>query len=268
MLDGGLYSRVPTPDIVLGQHVGPTRAGYVGLRAGPWLTASESYRVTFFGRGGHGATPAATIDPVVMACSAVVRLQSIVAREIDTDAEMAVVTVGSIHAGAVENIIPQTAELRINVRAYDAAVLRRVVASVRRIVRAEAHASGAPCEPALEAIAAFPPTTNDAGVAARLGRAFGGVFGESSFDAHTPRSAASDDFSRFATAVGKPYAYWTIGCIEQDAWDRAEKEGTLADVPKNHMPTFAPAMQPTLRVGVDALCAAVLAYLGTGDVAA
>src|SRR6218665_1816824 len=108
MLDDGILSRYPKPDVVLGQHVTPLPAGIIGVRSGTQMAASDGITVTLHGRGGHGSRPHATIDPVVMAAATVMRLQTIASREIDPQG-VAVVTVGSIHAGLKNNIIPAEA---------------------------------------------------------------------------------------------------------------------------------------------------------------
>lgn len=118
MVEDGLVHRCPRPDVVLAQHVLVYPAGYVGTRPGQFLSAADSLRITLFGRGAHGSMPQASVDPVVLAASCVLRLQTIVSREVSATTP-AVVTVGSIRAGSGPNIIPDTAELQVNVRTYD-----------------------------------------------------------------------------------------------------------------------------------------------------
>lgn len=103
MLDDGALRRFPKPDVVLGQHVTPLPAGVIGVRPGPQMSASDGLQVVMHGRGGHGSRPHATIDPVVMAAATVMRLQTVVSREVDPH-DLAVVTVGSIHAGTKNNM--------------------------------------------------------------------------------------------------------------------------------------------------------------------
>ncbi|MGH3422993.1 MAG: amidohydrolase, partial [Streptosporangiaceae bacterium] len=117
MVDDGLFERFPVPAIVLGQHVGPLPAGVLGYASGPVMAASDSAQVILYGQGGHGSRPEAAVDPVLMAATIVTRLQGIVARQVPP-AEAAVVTVGRLQAGTKDNIIPDTAELGINVRTY------------------------------------------------------------------------------------------------------------------------------------------------------
>lgn len=160
MIEDGFLERFPRADICLAQHVAPAPAGLVGLRPGPMMAASDGLAVRLHGRGGHGSTPAATVDPVVMAAAVVMRLQTIVAREVAAD-QAAVVTVGSLHAGTKENIIPDTAELTMTVRSTTPAVRAQVLKAVERIVHAEAAASAAPKEPEITVLNSFPLTSND-----------------------------------------------------------------------------------------------------------
>ncbi|MGW0856051.1 amidohydrolase [Streptomyces sp. NPDC002690] len=260
MIADGLTSRVPRPDVVLAQHVLALPAGYVGTRPGPFLSAADSLRVTVYGRGGHGSMPQAAVDPVVMAAMIVVRLQTIVARELAATTP-AVVTVGSIHAGTGPNVIPDSAVVQLNVRTYDDATRAQVLGAIERIVRAECQASGSPAEPLIEKIASFPPTVNDEAVTARVAEAFAAHFGD---DAHTVElQTASEDLSLIPDAFGVPFTYWGIGGTDPELYAEAVENGTVArDVPVNHSPFFAPVLQPTLDTGVSALTVAALAWLG------
>src|SRR5437588_8497785 len=146
MIDDGLFERFPKPDVILGQHVMPMSAGTIASKSGVVTSAGDSFEIRMFGRGAHGSMPQASIDPVVMAASTVLRLQTIVSRELAA-AESAVLTVGALQAGTKENVIPDEAILKLNVRTYDEGVRTRVLAAIRRIVDAEAAASGAPKSP-------------------------------------------------------------------------------------------------------------------------
>lgn len=265
MIDDNLYKKVPIPDVVFGQHVMPLRAGSVGNRSGTIMGAADSFKVTLYGRGGHGSMPHRSIDPVVLASNVVLRLQNIVSREIDP-ADMAVVTVGSVQAGQTENIIADHAVLRINTRSTSAAARDQVLAAVRRIIKAECMASNSPKEPLIEATSRFPLTMNDEHVASGLETSFTAFF-KDQFDPNTPTVNGSEDVSILASSVDKPYNFWFFGGVDPDLWDRAEREGRLfEDVPANHSGYFAPVIQPTLTVGYEALCVAALTYLKTEDV--
>ncbi|GDY33008.1 amidohydrolase [Gandjariella thermophila] len=266
MVDDGLFELVGVPDVVLGQHVAPAPAGMVLCRAGTIMAASDSVLVRLFGRGGHGSRPETTVDPVVMAAATVLRLQTVVSREIAaTDA--AVVTVGAINAGTQDNVIPSEAELRVNVRSFDQQVRRRALAAVERIVRAEATASGAPREPEITVTNSFPITVNDEPATLRLTAAFTDHFGADRV-VEAPLATGSEDFGVLGDACGAPSVFWFVGGIDAAAFAEAEATGRLeTDVPSNHSPHFAPVPHPTIATGVRALVAAALAWLrdGPGD---
>ena len=260
MVNDGLYDKVPVPDILLGQHVMSNRAGSIGNRTGIMLAAADSFKITLFGRGGHGSMPNKTIDPVVMAASIVMRLQTIVSREVDPS-NMAVVTVGSMQAGQTENVIPDKAELKVNVRTIDSETRSRVLSAIKRMVKAECDASGATEPPLFESLGSFPATVNDRDVTKMLQESFSVAFDE--FDPDIERVNGSEDFGQLAYSIGKPYSFWLIGGTDPKLWDEAERRGRLAeDIPVNHSSHFAPVMQPTIQVGVDAMALAAMTFLG------
>jgi amidohydrolase len=258
MLDDGLYDKIPKPDIVLAQHVICMRAGSVNLRAGPLLTAADAFDVRVFGRGGHGSAPQTTIDPIVIGASIVTKLQSIVAREV-TPGKLAVVTCGSIHAGSTSNIIPPHLDLQLNVRTFDDDVRKRVCASIHRIIKAECQAAGAVEEPMIKRTFSTPSTVNDGKTIDSLRETFGPYFGDNLVGLEPP--AASEDFSLLATAAGAPYAMWMFGGVDEKTWDEAAAKGSLHELPGNHSPFFAPAIQPTLQTGIDAMALGALTFL-------
>ncbi|MGV9244666.1 M20 family metallopeptidase [Streptomyces sp. NPDC003710] len=260
MINDDLTSKSPRPDVVLAQHVLPYPAGYVGIRSGPFLSAADSLRITVHGRGAHGSMPQDAVDPVVMAAMIVVRLQTIVSRELAATTP-AVVTVGSIHAGTDPNIIPDSAVIQLNVRTYDHASRSTVLRAIERIVKAECEASQSPRAPEIEKTVTFPPTVNDEAPTRRVAEAFAAHFGD---DAHTiDLQTASEDMSEIPKAFGVPFTYWGIGGIDPALYAQAAQNGTIArDIPVNHSPTFAPVTQPTLDTGVSALTVAALAWLG------
>ncbi len=259
MVEDGLTDRSPRPDVVLAQHVLPYPAGYVGTRTGSFLSAADSLRVTVHGRGAHGSAPQASVDPVVIAASIVVRLQTVVSRELAATTP-AVVTVSSIHTGSGPNVIPDRAVLELNVRTYDDAARTQVLDAIKRIVRAECEASRSPEEPEFERLSSFPPTVNDEEPTRRVAEAFGAYFGD---DAHTVElQTASEDMSEIPGAFGVPFTYWAIGGIDPDRYAEAARKGTVAqNIPVNHSAAFAPVIQPTLDTGVSALTVAALAWL-------
>jgi hippurate hydrolase len=259
MLAGGLAAVVGDVDVAMAQHVLPMPAGTVGTRPGPTLSAADSMRVTVHGRGAHGSMPQAAVDPVVLAAIIVVRLQTVVAREV-APGDSAVLTVGSVQAGTKSNVIPDRAVLQLNVRTYDERTRSTVLGAIERIVRAECQASGSPKEPDFELFDRYPLSDNDPDVTRRVAAAFADYFGTRAGE--LPQQSASEDFSAIPTGLGAPYTYWGIGGIEPDTYRAAEEAGRVAqDVPVNHSATFAPVIQPTLDTGTQALTVAALAWL-------
>jgi amidohydrolase len=262
MVNDGLYEKhgCPVPDLVLGQHVMPYRAGSVETKAGTMMSAADSFKVTIFGSGGHGSQPHRTIDPVLIASHIVVRLQTICSREVPPN-ETVVVTVGSIQAGDIENVIAAEAVLKLDVRSVTEEWRHRVLESVKRIVKAECDAGRCPKEPIFERTRTFPLTFNDQEVNEILERSFSAHF-KANHKSAPQAHLASEDFSILASSVNKPYCFWFFGGTDAKEWDEREKNGTLDEIPVNHSPYFAPVLQPTLKTGVDALVVAALTFLG------
>ncbi|HBS74181.1 MAG: amidohydrolase [Microbacterium sp.] len=260
MIADGVLDRYPRPDVVLGQHVTPLPAGTIGVRSGTQMAASDGLRVTLFGRGGHGSRPHATVDPIVMAAATVMRLQTIVSREVDPR-DVAVVTVGALHAGLKNNIIPAEAVLELSLRYPDDEARERVMEKVERIVRAEAAASGAEQAPSIVIDHTLPPTVNDAGATERLSAAFDRHFGEGTV-VDPGMFTGSEDVSWFARESGAPLVYWFWGGIDADAYAAAIAADTVErDIPTNHSPFFAPVLQPTLDNGVANVVVAAREFL-------
>jgi len=197
MIDDGLFKRFSKPDVVLGQHVMNDPAGTVSGSAGPITSAADSLQVRIFGRGAHGSMPQASIDPVVMAAAIVLRLQTIVSREVGAT-EAAVVTVGVLQAGTKENVIPDEALIKLNVRTFDEGVRKRVLAAIERIVNAEAQASGAPRAPEITPLDSYPLNVNDKSASDRVAAALLDHFGANRVH-HTGPAPASEDFGCFGT---------------------------------------------------------------------
>jgi hippurate hydrolase len=263
MIDDGLFSRFGTPDIVIGQHVAPLPAGALGVRTGAAFAASDALRITLFGRGGHGSRPEATVDPVVLAAATILRLQTVVSREIAAT-ETAVVTVGAVHAGTAANIIPDSAELRLSIRTFDPDVRQRVLAAIERIVRAEALAAGADREPVIETEYSFPAVVNDAVAADRVRTAFAEAM-PAVMVVDPGVVTGSEDVGILAVEAGAPCVYWLLGGADPAHFagltSLDEITATVASLPSNHSPQFAPVIEPTIGVGVSALVAAARAWL-------
>jgi amidohydrolase len=235
MLGDGLYDKTGVPDVALGQHVFPGQAGRALYRGGPFCGAAESWDVTLHGRGGHGSRPELTVDPVLLAASVVVRLQGLVAREI-APSEKGVVTVSRLRAGHAENVIPDDATITLNFRAFDPSVQSRLTGGARRIIEAEAVASGAPRPPSYETLSAFPVTVNDPSLTASLATVLPDAL-------EIDPMMGSEDFGLFGTAAGASSVFWGIS-------------GSFDGAPGNHSPQFAPSIDPTLNAGVTAMLTA------------
>jgi amidohydrolase len=259
MIDDGLFKRFPKPDVVLGQHVMVGSAGVVRSRVGVVTSAGDSLQIRMFGRGAHGSMPEASIDPVVMAAATVLRLQTIVSREVAAN-EAAVVTIGVLQAGTKENVIPDEAVIKLNVRTFDEGVRKRVLAAIERIVNAEAFASGAPKKPEITPLDRYSLVRNDPEATRRVGDAFRSHFSADRVQETKP-TTASEDFGSFGAEWGTPSVFWFVGGTDPDTYAKAKKDGKIADLPTNHNPRFAPVIHPTVETGVEALVVAAQAWL-------
>lgn len=259
MIDDGLVTRFPKPDVILGQHVMPRSAGMIGTRAGVVTSTGDSLQIRMFGHGAHGSMPQASIDPVVMAAATVMRLQTIVSREVAPN-DAAVVTVGALQAGTKENVIPDEALIKLNVRTYDEAVRARVLGSIERIVKAESDASGAPTPPEITTLDHYNLVRNDPDATSRVTDAFRKHFPADRVTEAKP-TTASEDFGSFGVEWRSPAVFWFVGGTDPGLVAKAKAEGRLSELPTNHNPRFAPVIHPTLETGVEALVVAAQAWL-------
>lgn len=267
MLDDGFLDRFPAYDVALGQHVISAPAGHVYAKPGVFMAAADSLRVTVFGRGGHASAPQTTVDPIVIAASIVLRLQTIVSRELAAT-DVAVVTVGAIRAGSKENVIPPEAELKLNIRTFDEDVRGRVLAAVERIVMAEAAAAGAPRPPEIAPINDFPLLVNDEPTTRRLIAAFTDTFGADEVH-ECGTKPASEDFGRFGAAAGVPSVFWNFGGFDPARYPQGPERPNLAvtagTAPGNHAPEFVPdGVERGLRRATEALLTAAAVWLAEG----
>ena len=256
MLEDGLFERFPKPDFALALHVDPASpAGTVSVLPGYALANVDSVDVTFHGRGGHGAQPHTTLDPVVMAAEFILSAQAIVAREIDPRAP-AVVTVGSVHAGSKHNIIPGEAQLQLTVRSYTDEVRDRLLQAIERRANGVASAAGAPA-PTVAFSEGTPALYNDDPLTARVRGLFAGALGEDAVRTGEP-SMGGEDFARYGRA-GVPILMTRLGSVAPR--DLARYEAAGVSPPSLHSPTYAPAAEPALRTGLTALLAAARGLL-------
>jgi amidohydrolase len=254
MLKDGLFERFPKPDFVIGIHDDDTMpAGTIGFHPGPFRAMSISPTVTMYGRGGHGAMPYNTIDPVVMAARTVMALQTVVSRE-NNPMDPVVVTIGSIHGGTQANVIPDEVKLELNIRTYTDEVQTRVLAAVARIVRAEASASGAPREPSITMPESGHVVVNDPALTRRVAAALQKAMGTQQVS-EMPAKMTSEDFAEYGRA-GIPALLLHIGAVNPAKLAEARRTGV--PVPAPHSPEWLPDLEPTLKAAIRAETVALL----------
>ena len=258
MLKDGLFTKFPKPDYAIGLHDDDTLpAGTIGYRAGFFRASMMAPIITMYGRGGHGAVPQNTVDPVVMAARTVLSLQTIVARETNPQDPL-VVTVGSIHGGTQGNIIPDQVRMELSVRTFSDEVRKRTLAAIERIAKAEAAAAGAPREPSIEfANAGIGPVFNDPALTARVADVLKTAMGADRV-VEMPAKMTSEDFSEYGRA-GVPAVLLHVGAVS--VAKLAESKRTGVPVPAPHSPEWLPELEPTLKAAVRAEVSALLDLL-------
>ena len=248
MLEDGLFTRFPRPDYALAVHDDARYpAGTIGYHAGPILSNSDGVRITIFGVGGHGARPESTVDPVVIAARTVLSLQTIVSREI-SPFDSAVITVGSIHGGTKNNIIPGEVKLDLTVRSLTDPVRDHLLSAIERIAKAEAAAANAPREPLVERLESTHALVNDPALTQRVSGALLRELGPSQVK-EVPPEMASEDFSEFHRA-GVPALMLRVGAVEPSKYEAAMKSG--ATLPSLHSALFAPDRERTIKASIAA----------------
>jgi amidohydrolase len=252
MLADGLFTRFPKPDFGFALHDGPGPYGYIFYRVGVGSSNSDSLKITFHGRGGHGAVPQATIDPVMMAARFVVDVQSVISREKDPT-EFGVVSIGAIHGGTAENIIPDDVLLFGTIRTFKPEVRAKMLAGIERTAKAVAAMSDAPA-PDIKITEGAKAVMNDPGLVATAEKVLKAAFGDKFRT--SPPGTPSEDFSEFVNA-GVPSMFFNIGVYEPER-AAAARNGSGPSLPSNHSPLFAPVPKPTIETGVTAMTLAVL----------
>lgn len=255
MLADGLYSRFPTPDYNIALHVSAgAPAGTIAYSSGFALANVDSVDVKVKGVGGHGAYPHTTVDPVLVASHIVVALQSLVSRNTNP-LDSAVVTVGSIKAGAKHNIIPDEAELLITVRSYEDKTRKMLLDGIKRIAEGQAAAFGAPAPEITVESDYTPATYNDPSLTERAMAAVGAELGAANVRS-VPPVMGGEDFSQYARTGEKiPSLIFWLGAVEPDKYAASQIDGM--PLPSLHSPLFAPDYDPAIATGVDAMTAAV-----------
>ncbi|MEP6508335.1 MAG: amidohydrolase [Gemmatimonadales bacterium] len=258
MINDGLLTRFPRPDFAFAVHDDARRpSGEVAFHAGPALSNSNSLTIHIFGRGGHGARPEMTIDPIVIAARTVLALQTIVSREM-SPFDPAVITVGSIHGGTRPNIIPDEVVLQVTVRSFTQAVRQHLLTSIDRIVKAEALAAGAVKEPVIDNDASGTALVNDSALTRRIGSALVRELGPTRA-VQGEAEMVSEDFSEFPLA-GIPSLQLRVGAVEPGKWAAAAKSGAI--LPSLHSSEFAPDLEPTLTTSIQAEVVALRELMG------
>lgn len=246
MLNDGLFTRFPKPEFAFALHDGNgLPVGKFGFTPGYSLTSADSVNITIHGKGGHGAMPQTTIDPIVIAARTVLALQTIVSREISPQ-DPAVVTVGSIHGGTKNNIIPDEVKLQLTVRAYKPEVRKHILDAIARIAKAESEAGNAPQPPDIQIVDSTPSEYNDPQLTEKIAGVLRQQFGNENV-VQGSGATASDDFSEFGRA-GVPEAMLSLGAADPAKWEQAKKTGE--PLPSNHSPFFAPDYDPTLHAAM------------------
>jgi hippurate hydrolase len=252
MLADGLFTRFKKPDFGFALHDGPFPYGYISYRVGIGSSNSDSLEITFHGRGGHGAAPQRTIDPVMMAARFVVDVQSVISREKDPT-EFGVVSIGAIQGGTAENIIPDDVLLRGTIRTFKPEVRAKMLAGIERTAKAAAAMSDAPA-PEIKITEGAKAVMNDPEVVATAEKVLKAAFGDKFRT--SPPGTPSEDYSEFINA-GVPSMFFNIGVYEPERFVAASN-GTGPELPGNHSPLFAPVPKPTIETGVTAMTLAVL----------
>jgi amidohydrolase len=258
MIADGFLTRFPKPDIGVALHVGnELAAGEVGITPGIYNTNADSLRITIYGKGGHGAAPNTTIDPIVIAAKTIIALQTINSREVKPG-ELAVITVGYIRAGTKNNIIPDQAEMGLTIRTFKQDVRKQVLAAIDRTVKGEAIAAGATREPLIEHYEWTDSVYNDPALANRLRVPLEAALGKENVIAEEPITP-SEDYSAFVEQ-GIPSLYFSLGGADPAKLAESKKNGT--HLPSNHSPFFTPDADPALRTGIKAEVAVLRNLLG------
>ena len=245
MMKEGLFTRFPKPDFVFAVHdSNGLPAGKVGYTPGFSASNADSVNVTIYGVGGHGSAPQETVDPIVIAARTVVSWQTIVSREIDPQ-DPAVITVGTIHGGTKNNIIPDEVVMGLTVRSYKDEVRKHLLASIERIAVAESEAAGAPKKPLVEHVEGVGAVYNDPQTTNRLADRLKQIMGDANVVLARP-IMASDDFAEYRFA-GIPSVMLELGAVNPAKYAEAKKTGEA--LPGPHSPYFAPDREPSLKTG-------------------
>ncbi|KPQ26726.1 MAG: amidohydrolase [Porphyrobacter sp. HL-46] len=236
--DGLLERGFPAPDVGFGSHTAPGPVGAVSNSPGVRMAGTDQLDIHFTGLGGHGSTPQMTIDPVVMAAQAVLSYQTIISRNLDPQSA-AVLSVGAIEAGRDNNVIPQTATLKLNLRWFDSAVRDMMIRRIDEISRGVAISAGVPDEqlPTRTMKGSAVPLVNDAALVGVIDPALKQLLGETMVVNNFPAVTGSEDFQEVMVAADVPYVFLLIGVAPMEDFVAAVKAGRMAPY-SNHNPDF------------------------------
>jgi hippurate hydrolase len=265
MMDAGLFDRIPRPDKTLALHVASGfPAGQVGYTSGFTGANVDAVKITVHGRGGHGARPHETIDPIVTAAYLVTELQTLVSRRVDP-LDPAVVTVGSIHGGHKNNVIPDEVELELSVRSYSDSVRKILMDGIRQLAEDTCRSFRCPKPPTIWVREFHTPAVyNDPELVAHALSVFRSVVGEENTIERKP-SMGGDDFGRFGVVLGVPSLLYRLGAVDPEVYQTYrdhEAHGTDAPpLPSLHSSRFAPAARKTLETGLRTMSALLISLL-------
>ncbi len=261
MIAAGLFTRFPKPDVGVALHTtNSLPAGKVGFTPEYAASNADTVNITIYGKGGHGASPESTVDPIVIAARLVLTLQTIVSREIKPG-NPAVITVGYIQGGTKNNIIPDEVHLGLTVRSYTPEVRKHLLAAIERVTKAEAQAADAPKAPLVQVAESTDALYNDPKLAERLSQALTQALGGARVE-KAPPIMASEDYSYFVEA-GVPSFYFWLGVADPDKFKEAKSSGI--QLPSNHSPFFAPDMEPSLKTAIEAEVVVLRNLMASGN---
>jgi amidohydrolase len=257
MLKDGLFTRFPKPEYALSLHDEPTLpAGVVGFHPGFFRASADTLEVTIFGRGGHGAAPHTTVDPIVIAARTILGWQTIVSRE-NNPMDPAVITVGSIHGGTVANIIPEQVKLSLTVRTFNPEARKRMLAAIEREAKGEALAANAPKEPLVEVKGGTDAVNNDPELTRQMVAVLRTALGPKNV-VEMPAQMGSEDFSQYGLA-GVRAVLLHIGAVDAAKLEASRQSGV--PLPTLHSPQWAPEREPTLKAAITSETAILLDLL-------
>nr|WP_245569751.1 amidohydrolase [Gordonia shandongensis] len=227
MVDDGLYNFIPKPDVFIGMHTAPGPVGTVVSSPGPRMAGTDQIDIVFHGVGGHGSMPQKTRDPVLMAAMAVVQFQTIVSRLVDPE-QTAVLTVGAVHAGTDNNVIPAHAVVKANLRWYTPEVRETMLEAVRSVSEGVARTYGMPDDRMPEIImkGGSSPLVNDPELAARMAASIGAVIGADRMLTDLPPATASEDVQLLkGPHPDMPFNYLLVGIADEQVYAAARARG-------------------------------------------